>query len=51
MKQVIVDIIKEGWKKNLSVMQVLSNITSATGLKQRYALDQFCELVLTCKPE
>ena len=51
MKQVIIDIIKEGWKKNLPVSEVISNIVSATGLYQQYAQEQFCKLVFTCKPK
>lgn len=51
MKDVIIDIIKEGWKKNLPVCEVIRNIVSATGLYERYAQEQFCNLVFTCKPK
>ena len=49
MKKVIVDIIREGWKKNLPVYEVISNISSATGLHERYAQEQFVELVFLAK--
>jgi hypothetical protein len=51
MKQVIVDIIKEGWRKNLPVSEVIRNIASATGLYERFAREQFCELVFIAKEE
>jgi hypothetical protein len=51
MKQVIVDIIKEGWEKNLPVCEVIANIVSATGLYQQYAQEQFTKLVFISKPE
>ncbi len=50
MKQVIIDIIKEGWEKNLPVCEVIANIVSETGLYERYAKDQFTELVFSAKP-
>ena len=50
MKQVIIDIIKEGWIKNLSVSEVIGNIALATGLHERYAKEQFTELVFIAKP-
>ncbi len=49
MKQVIIDIIKEGWEKNLPVCEVIANIVSATGLYQQYAQEQFTELVFKAK--
>ena len=49
MKQVIVDIIKEGWEKNLPVSKVIDNIVSATGLYYRFAAEQFTELVFMSK--
>lgn len=51
MKNVIIEIIKEGWEKNLPVIEVISNIVSATGLYQKYAQEQFCKLVFTSKPD
>lgn len=51
MKQVIVDIIKEGWEKNLPVCEVIANIVSATGLYRQYAQEQFTKLVFISKPE
>lgn len=51
MKQVIVDIIKEGWEKNLPVCDVIANIVSATGLYQKFAQDLFAMLVFTSKPD
>ena len=51
MKQVIVDIIKEGWEKNLPVCEVIANIANATGLYQQYAQEVFAKLVFTSKPE
>ena len=50
MKQVIIDIIKEGWIKNLSVSEVIGNIVLATGLYEQYAKEQFTELVFIAKP-
>lgn len=51
MKQVIVDIIKEGWEKNLPVCDVIDNIISATGLHQQFAQEQFTKLVFISKPD
>ena len=51
MKQVIVDIIKEGWEKNLPVCEVIGNIVSATGLYQKFAQEQFTKLVFISKPD
>lgn len=51
MKQVIVDIIKEGWEKNLPVCEVIANIVSATGLYQQYAQEVFAKLVFISKPD
>lgn len=51
MKQVIVDIIKEGWEKNLPVCDVIANIVSATGLYQKYAQEVFVKLVFISKPD
>lgn len=51
MKQVIIDIIKEGWEKNLPVCDVIANIVSATGLYQQYAQEQFTKLVFISKPD
>lgn len=51
MKQVIVDIIKEGWRKNLPVCEVIANISNATGLYQQYAQEVFVKLVFTSKPD
>lgn len=51
MKQVIVDIIKEGWEKNLPVCDVIANIVSATGLHKKYAQEVFAKLVFTSKPD
>lgn len=50
MKSVIVDIIKEGWEKNLPVQQVIRNIMNATGLHECYAYEQFTKLVFISKP-
>lgn len=49
MRQVIIDIIREGWTKNLPVSKVISNIASATGLYQQYAQEQFCKFVFICR--
>lgn len=35
MKNVIIEIIKDGWIKNLPVCEVIANIISATGLYQQ----------------
>lgn len=51
MKKVIIYIIKEGWTKNLSVCEVISNIVSATGLYQQYAQEQFVKYVFVAKPK
>ena len=51
MNSVIVDIIKEGWEKNLPVCEVIANIVSATGLYQKFAQEQFTKLVFTSKPD
>lgn len=51
MKQVIVDIIKEGWIKNLPVCDVIANISNATGLYQQYAQEVFAKLVFKSKPD
>lgn len=51
MKNVIIDIIKDGWMKNLSVCEVISNIVSATGLYQQYAQEMFVKLVFMSKPD
>lgn len=51
MKNVIIDIIKDGWMKNLSVCEVISNIVYATGLYQQYAQEMFVKLVFTSKPD
>lgn len=51
MKQVIVDIIKEGWRNNLPVCEVIANISNATGLYHQYAQEVFVELVFTSKPD
>lgn len=51
MKQVIVDIINEGWEKNLPVCEVIANIVSATGLYQKFAQEQFTKLVFISKPD
>ena len=51
MRQVIIDIIKEGWKKNQDVLDVIGNIVKATGLHERFAREQFCELVFVAKEE
>lgn len=50
MKKVIVDIIKEGWEKNLPVQQVIRNIMNATGLHECYAYELFTKLVFISKP-
>ncbi len=50
MRNVIIDIIQEGWIKNLSVSEVIHNIMRETGLHQKYAQEQFCNLVFVCKP-
>lgn len=50
MKNVIIEIIKEGWVKNLPVCEVIANIISATGLYQQYAQEQFTKLVFISKP-
>ncbi len=50
MKQVIIDIIKEGWIKNLPVSEVIGNIILATGLREQYAKEQFTEFVFIAKP-
>ena len=50
MKKVIAEIIREGWMKNQSVMTVVGNIEKATGLLPRFALEQFCSMIFTCKP-
>ena len=50
MRELIVNIIKEGWKKNLPVCEVIQNISNATGLYQRFARQEFCNLVFTSKP-
>lgn len=51
MKSVIIDIIKEGWRKNLPVCEVIANIVSATGLYQKYAQEVFVKLVFISKPD
>lgn len=51
MKSVIIDIIKEGWRKNLPVFEVIANIANATGLYQQYAQEVFVKLVFTSKPD
>ena len=51
MKIVIIDIIKEGWRKNLPVCEVIANIANATGLYQQYAQEVFVKLVFTSKPD
>lgn len=51
MKQVIIDIIREGWKKNLAVTEVIRNIMKATGLHECYAHEQFTKLVFISKPK
>lgn len=50
MKNVIIEIIKEGWVKNLPVCEVIANIISATGLYHQYAQEQFTKLVFISKP-
>ncbi len=49
MKEVIIEVIREGWKKNLPVSKVIDNIVSATGLYYRFAEEQFTELVFMSK--
>ena len=51
MKKVIIDIIKEGWMKNLPVCEVIANIVSATGLYQQYAQEQFIKYVFIAMPK
>lgn len=51
MKSVIIDIIKEGWRKNLPVCEVIANISNATGLYQQYAQEVFVKLVFISKPD
>lgn len=51
MKQVIIDIIKEGWNKNLPVSEVISNIVSLTGLYHQYAQEQFIKYVFVANPK
>lgn len=50
MKQAIIEIIREGWIKNLSVSEVIGNIILATGLHEEYAKEQFTEFVFIAKP-
>ena len=49
MESVIIDIIKEGWRKNVPVCEVIANITNATGLYQQYAQEVFAKLVFISK--
>lgn len=51
MKQVIVDIIKEGWRNNLPVCEVIASIANATSLYQQYAQEVFVKLVFMSKPD
>ena len=50
MRDVIIDIIKKGWEQKQPVLSVIQNISSATGLNQGYAMEEFVNLVFTCKP-
>lgn len=50
MKEVIINIIKEGWIKNLPVSEVIRNIESSTGLYNKFAQQEFASLVFVSKP-
>lgn len=50
MKEIIVNIIKEGWKKNLPVCEVIRKIENETGLYPRFAQQEFINNVFTCRP-
>lgn len=50
MKERIINIIKKGWLKNLSICEVIKNIESGTGLCQQSAQQKFANLVFISKP-
>ena len=51
MKEVIINIIREGWEKNLYVYEVIANIITATGLNEKYAHELYAKLVFISKPK
>ena len=51
MRNVIIRIIKEGWKKNQSVLEVISNIMFTTGLSRKAATSEFTQLAFAAKPK
>lgn len=50
MKEKIINIIKEGWLRNLPISEVVKNIESGTGLCQQSAQQKFADLVFISKP-
>lgn len=50
MKNVIIDIIEEGWLMNLPVIEVIQKLESATGYSMKQVQEVFVNNVFSCRP-
>lgn len=50
MLKVVNDIIEEGWLTNLSVIEVIQKLESATGYSMKQVQEVFVNNVFSCRP-